>query len=156
MTTARILVDGDACPVRAEIERCAAELRVPVRVFANASQQAETPGDRVVVGDGSDAADFALFRESASDSVVVTDDIGLAAMVLSRGAAAISSRGRRFERGTIESQLHLRHLGRKARRAGRRTGGPPPFTEADRTRFVQALTDCVKELMNTPDRQEPT
>ncbi len=156
MRTVRILVDGDACPVRAEIERCASELGVPVRVFANASQRMESPADRVVVGDGTDAADFALFRESASDSVVVTDDIGLAAMALSRGAAALSSRGRRFEHGAIETQLHLRHLGRKARRAGKRTGGPPPFTGADRRRFVRALTDCVTELMNSSDRQEPT
>lgn len=143
--TMRVLVDADACPVRREIERVAARCKVPVRHYANPSQTPDHAAETITAGDGRDSADFALFLECRPGDIVVTDDLGLAATVLSRGAAALSSRGRRFLPETIASLLHARHLGKKARRAGKRTPGPSPFTPADRQRFVQALEQIIAE-----------
>ena len=56
-----IYVDGDACPVREEIYRVAARLRLNVFVVSNGSRPIRPPGDpnvsMVLVGDNADAAD---------------------------------------------------------------------------------------------------
>ncbi len=93
----------------------------------------------VFAGDGPDATDFRLFEECRSADLVITDDLGLAALALSKGARALSSRGRVYRNEEMPALLAGRHGARKARRAGRRTRGPSPFTDADRRRFVQAL-----------------
>lgn len=75
--------------------------------------------------------------------VVVTQDIGLAAMVLGRGARAIGVRGRVYSTVTIDSDLFIRAEEKKVRRAGGRTKGPSAFTDRDRRRFVENLEDLL-------------
>lgn len=146
-TTARvrILVDADACPVRREIGEVAARLGVEELYFTNSSQEfADPPRGRViVVSDRRDATDFAIFSECRPGDVVVTDDLGLAAMVLARGARALSSRGRRFAPEEIPARLETRHAAKMARRAGKRIAGPRPFTPTDRDRFLAALENLL-------------
>lgn len=143
---ARILVDADACPVRGEVERAGERFGAAVCYFAGPATQLASGSARVVTAPGGrDGADFAVFLECGAGDVVVTDDTGLAAMVLSRGARALSSRGRRFRPETIGGELHGRHLAQKARRAGKRTRGPRPFTAADRSRFIAALADLLRD-----------
>ena len=54
---------------------------------------------------GADSADFAIVERLQAGDVVVTQDIGLASMVLGRDAAAIGVRGRVYEKATIDMQL---------------------------------------------------
>ena len=93
-----------------------------------------------------DDAEFAwvaiVERLSAGD-VVVTQDIGLAAMVLGRDAAAISPRGRVYNKVTIDAELAVRHAEAEHRRAGGRTKGPAPFEEDDRERFADTLKSLL-------------
>ena len=65
-------------------------------------------------------------------------------MVLGRDAAAIGVRGRVYDKATIDMQLFIRHEEKKARRAGRRTKGPDPFTDEDRARFAHNLEGLLK------------
>jgi hypothetical protein len=143
----RVLVDADACPVRREILRAAERHGNEALFFANASQEAAGPlnpprqasGRTVRVGDGPDAADFAIATQCRAGDIVVTDDIGLAALAAGKGARAISSQGRLFRPELLPLLLEERHFARKARRAGGRTRGPRPLTAADRDRFTRAL-----------------
>ena len=79
--------------------------------------------------------------------MVVTQDIGLASMVLGRGAAAIGVRGHVYSKATIDMQLFIRHE-EKVRRAGGRTPGPAAFTEDDRGRFRRNLAQLLNEALN--------
>lgn len=76
--------------------------------------------------------------------MVVTQDIGLASMVLGRDAAAIGVRGRVYDKATIDMQLFIRHEEKKVRRAGGRTRGPAAFTSEDRARFKRSLTELLR------------
>ena len=136
-----MLVDADACPVRREIARAAERHEIEALFFANSSQEnAGTANPRTVqVADGPDAADFAIATQCRAGDIVVTDDIGLAALVAGKGARAISSRGRLFRAETLPLLLEERHRSRKARRAGCRTRGPRALSVPDRTRFTCAL-----------------
>ena len=168
MTAACTLyIDADACPVTREALACARRARVPVVIVGNTTQnlsrhiRRDDPRDAehargrdathagfwVEVLDVSieaDSADFAIVERLQPDDVVVTQDIGLASMVLGREAAAIGVRGRIYSRATIDMDLFIRHEEKKVRRAGGRTRGPAAFTDEDRERFVRNLTDLLQ------------
>lgn len=146
MTT--LFVDADACPVTRDAIAVARRRKVPVILVGNSTQNLERHTARggveaVQVGVGRDAADFAIVERLAGDDVVVTQDIGLAAMVLGRGARAMSPRGRVFRPETIDVELAVRHAEQKHRRAGGRTRGPAPFEDDDRERFVRVLEEFL-------------
>ena len=142
----RVLVDEDACPVRREIARAAERCGIEALFFANSSQEAaDSSNPRTVrVDDRPDAADFAIATQCRAGDLVVTDDIGLAALVTGKGASAISSRGRFFRPEVLPLLLAERHRSRKARRAGGRTRGPRALTAADRRRFAAALDEWLR------------
>ena len=143
----RVLVDADACPVRAEIAHAARKFGAEALYFANTAQLFDAgPSGRVVeVGDGRDSADFAMVTECREGDIAVTDDLGLASMLLPKGAAVLSSRGRQFSADEMPLLLGQRHAAKKARRAGKRTRGPAPLTLANRQRFIRTLADLLHE-----------
>lgn len=149
----RLFIDADACPVTREAISVARSLSVPVVVVANVAQNLERHVDRrgvevVQVSSGADAADFAVVERLQPGDVVVTQDIGLAAMVLGRGAAALSPRGRVFHLATIDAELLVRHEEKKLRRAGGRHAGPRAFTDEDREHFVEELERLLRHAVS--------
>lgn len=148
MTT--VIIDADACPVTRDAIEIARSHGVRVRLVANHNQSFARyegrPGiDCINVSTGADSADFAIVEELEPGDVVVTQDIGLAAMVLGRGAAALSPRGRIFHLSTIDAELAVRHAEKKLRRAGGRHGGPSKFDEEDREHFRDHLERLLRE-----------
>ena len=152
----RLFIDADACPVTADALAVARRAGIPVVIAGNTTQnlerhvRASDPRDEesakkgfwvdtLVVSCGADSADFAIVEELEAGDVVVTQDIGLAAMVLGRGARAIGVRGRVYSTATIDSDLFIRAEEKKVRRAGGRTKGPAAFTDKDRRRFIENL-----------------
>lgn len=94
---------------------------------------------------GADSADFAIASAITPEDIVVTQDIGLADIVLGRGARAIGVRGRIYNPLTIDSMMFIRHEEKKVRRQGGRTKGPAPFTNEDRKRFERNLSQLAHE-----------
>jgi uncharacterized protein YaiI (UPF0178 family) len=145
-----LFVDADACPVTREAITIARAHGMGVVLVANTNQSFARYEGRggvecVTVGTGRDSADFAIIERLGSEDVVVTQDIGLAAMVLGRGAGAISPRGRIFYQATIDIEMEVRHAEQKLRRAGGRTGGPSKFTDEDRENFTDALERLIRD-----------
>ncbi len=142
MTT--LFIDADACPVTRPAIAIARTRKVPVMLVGNGTQNfsrhtGQDGVDAVVVGTGRDSADFAIIELLSDEDIVVTQDIGLAAMVLGRGARALTPRGRVFRPETIDIELAVRHAEQEHRRSGGRTRGPAPFEEEDREHFVDVL-----------------
>jgi uncharacterized protein YaiI (UPF0178 family) len=92
-----IYVDGDACPVREEIYRVAARLKVKVFVVSNGSRPIRPPGisnvSMVLVGDTADAADDWIAACVGAMDVCITSDIPLASRCLKMGARVVSPTG---------------------------------------------------------------
>jgi hypothetical protein len=148
MTT--LYIDADACPVTRDAISVARSRGLPVVLVGNTTQNLGRYTGRkgveaVQVSTGRDAADFAIVERLEPEDVVVTADIGLAAMVLGRGARAISQRGREFSSVTIDAELAVRHAEQRHRRAGGRTRGPSAFDDDDRERFRDSLARVLSE-----------
>lgn len=148
MTT--VYIDADACPVTRDVLAIARGRGLPVVMVANATQNLSRYAERggvecVQVSGGRDAADFAIVERLGADDIVVTQDIGLAAMVLGKGARAISPRGRIFSPATIDLELEFRHAEQRHRRAGGRTRGPAALDEEDREHFRESFARMLRE-----------
>jgi uncharacterized protein YaiI (UPF0178 family) len=65
---------------------------------------------------------------AARDDIVVTQDYGLASMILAKGASAVDQNGMPYISENIDSLLERRYIGQKIRRGGGRTKGPKKRT----------------------------
>lgn len=145
----RVLVDADACPVVRIVERISAAHGVPVTLLCDTSHILSSPYSEVrVIGEGADAVDYALINLCRRGDIVVTQDYGVAAMALGRGAACIHQSGRRYTEENIDGLLMERHEARKARMAKgkRHLRGPSARTADDDRRFADAFELLMTEL----------
>ena len=138
--TTRILVDADACPVKNIILRLAKRRNIPVTMVIDTSHELDDGYSTVITVDkGSDSADYAITGMAARNDVVVTQDYGLAAMVLAKGASALDQNGMVYTDENIDNLLERRYVGQKIRRSGGRTKGPKKRTREDDERFETTL-----------------
>ena len=151
-----ILVDADACPVKDEIYRVADRFAVHVRVVSNAPFRVPVSErvKRVVVDDGFDAADDWIADNAGPQSVVITADILLAERCLKAGATVLAHNGKPFDAASIGTAVATRAIMADLRSGmDGITGGPPPFSRADRSRFLQALDRVLTRQCGTPGTQ---
>ena len=144
----RILVDGDACPVKDEIYRVAYRTEVPVTIVANSHFRipAHPLIDRVVVSDGFDAADDWIAEQAGARTIVVTADILLADRCLKAGAQVLSPTGKPFTNASIGGAIATRAIMADLRAGGDAIGGPAPFSKTDRSRFLSALDQAIVQM----------
>lgn len=146
MSTPTILVDADACPVVRQVEAAAQKHRLPMILLCDEHHIMHSDYARVRhIASGADAVDIALMNLCRSGDIVITQDYGVAAMVLGKGAYAIHHTGKRYTDDNIELMLMERHFAGKARRASGKhhLHGPARFTDEDRKRFIEALEDLI-------------
>lgn len=144
----RILVDADACPVKNEIKYAAAKVGVPIVLVSSYDHVLrEEVGVQVVrVDRGKESADLYIVNHLRAGDLVVTQDYGLAALVLAKRAYAMSERGVIYDADNIEFLLDRRHTSAKVRRGGGRTKGPKKFTAEDRAVFSEKCLKLLHDL----------
>ncbi|MFU8896322.1 MAG: YaiI/YqxD family protein [Gammaproteobacteria bacterium] len=141
-----IYVDADACPVKTEVVKVAMRHELPVTFVANSFLQLPR-GARVhmqVVSGAFDAADDWIVAQLQPGDIVITADIPLASQALKNGAQVLGPAGKPFTNDNIGNALATRELMADLRAYGV-GGGPPPFAQRDRSRFLQALELVVRE-----------
>jgi uncharacterized protein YaiI (UPF0178 family) len=147
----QIWVDADACPgvVKDILYRLAERRQLHLTLVAN--QMLRTPPSPWIralqVPGGFDVADAEIVARVAAGDVVITADIPLAASALDKGAHVIDPRGERFTADNIRERLSMRSFMDELRSSGVNTGGPPPFGQADRQAFANALDRLLNSLL---------
>ena len=146
----KILVDADACPVKSIIEKIAKKYGISVVMFIDSSHILNLEYSEVVtVGQGKDAVDLALINRAEQEDIVVTQDYGVAALALGKGAYAINNFGTVFSDENIDQMLFERHISAKIRRNGRRVCGLHKRTKNDDEQFEQNLVQLLGKLLNS-------
>ena len=142
----KIYVDADACPVIGIVEKIAQKYQIPVMLLCDTNHILSSQYCEVkIIGAGADAVDFALINLCKKGDIVVTQDYGVAAMVLGKGAYGIHQSGRWYTNETIDQMLMERHLNKKARRSSGKNHlkGPKKRTEEDDLRFEQSFEKLI-------------
>lgn len=145
----RILVDADACPVVRCVERIAKACGVPVTLLCDTNHVLVSDySDVKVIGAGADAVDFALINLCRRGDIVVTQDYGVAALALGKGAFAIHQSGGLYTLDNIDQMLMERHLARKARmgKGKHRLKGPKKRTKEEDEAFEAAFRKLLLEI----------
>ncbi|MEC1623493.1 YaiI/YqxD family protein [Bacillus mojavensis] len=137
-----IFVDADACPVKDEILQTASDYEVQVLFVASFEhyQLSRSQEEKwKYVDPHKEAADLYIANHVKPGDVVVTQDIGLASLLLNRNVTVMSERGRLYKEDTIDIALEGRHVSGKQRRKGIYAKGPKKLNHEDRERFVTLL-----------------
>ena len=144
----QVYVDSDACPVKAEVIRVTKRYGLGVTFVSNFWMRLpEAWGAKLVVVEGQfDAADDWIVEHVVVNDVVVTGDIPLAHRCIKVGARVIGPAGRLFDEENIGSILATRDLLHVLRGAGEITGGPAPFQNKDRSKFLQVLDQVIQDI----------
>lgn len=143
-----IFVDADACPAVGLIVEAGRKHGVPVTLLCDTNHVLSSDYASVrTVGAGADAVDFALVNLCRAGDVVVTQDYGLAAMALAKGARVLHPMGKRYSQDNIQGLLMDRHLGSRARRGVHKHygKGPRKRTPQDDARLRAALEELLEE-----------
>jgi len=143
-----IFVDGDACPVKAEIEKVATRHGLAVTIVSNGGLRpsANPLVCHVMVPDGPDVADDWIAEHIGAKDIAITADIPLASRCLEKGARVISPNGKPFTNDNVGMALGMRELNRHLREV---TGGQTyhsGFSKQDRSRFLGELENCIQAL----------
>lgn len=142
----KILIDGDGCPVVHETLATARRYEIPCFLFCDEAHIFSGTGATVItVSKGPDSVDFALVNRVHAGDIVVTQDYGLAAMCLAKGADVLRQDGFAYTADNIDALLAARHVARKIRNAGGRLKGPKKRTQAQNQAFVAALTALLDQ-----------
>ncbi len=141
----RIVVDADGCPVVYLTLKIASAFGVHCVLVCDTAHEFQADAEIIVVSQGADSADFQIVNLITSDDIVVTQDYGLAAMCLARGASAINQNGCVFSAQNIESLLFSRHVHKKQRMAGKHLRGPKKRTAEQDKAFEAALTELLQQ-----------
>ena len=146
----RILIDADACPVVEIATRVARKFNIGLELYCDTNHVLFSDyGNVHIVGAGADAVDFKLVNDTKAGDIVVTQDYGLAAMVLGKKAYAIHQNGKWYTDDNIGGMLEQRAFAKKLRRASSKAHlkGPAKRTAEDDQRFEASFTKLV-EVVN--------
>ena len=152
----RIWIDADACPVTRIAEAIARRHGVPVTLLCDTNHVLTSGYSEVrTVGAGADAVDFALINLCRRGDAVITQDYGLAALALGKGALAIHQSGRRYTDENIGGLLMDRHLAKKARRSGKyHMKGPAKRKAEDDGSFAESFEALLLEALAAEKERE--
>ena len=146
----QIYVDADACPVVGIVEKIAKKYQIPVTLLCDTNHVLTSDySEVVVVGARADAVDYKLISLCRRGDIVVSQDYGVAAMALGKGAYAIHQSGKWYTEENIDQMLMERHLNKKARRASHKNHlkGPKKRTAEDDERFAQSFERLIKAAL---------
>ncbi len=143
-------MDADACPVVGIVESIAKKHGVKVTLLCDTNHVMQSAySEVIVVGAGADAVDYRLIGICHKGDIVVSQDYGVAAMALGKGAYAIHQSGRWYTNDNIDRMLMERHLNRKARRGSHKNHikGPKKRTDADDERFAASFERLIQTAL---------
>ena len=146
----KILVDADACPVVKIVEQIARENDISVILLCDTNHVLTSDYSEVkIIGAGADAVDFALVNQCIKGDIVVTQDYGVAAMILGKGAYGIHQSGKWYTNENIDQMLMERHMAKKARMSSSKNHlkGPRKRTAEDDKRYEASLEKLIKSII---------
>jgi len=142
----RIIVDADACPGRTIIENLGKKHNLDVIMYCDLNHVLNSDYSVIkYVDSGFQSVDMAVANEAKIKDIVVTQDFGVAAMVLGKKAYAISPKGYIYDDENIDRLLFERHMSQKVRRSGGKTAHPKKRSREDDERLQKNLLKLINE-----------
>lgn len=142
----RILIDADGCPVVKESIKIANKFNLEVIIFCDTAHYFNEENVKTIfISKGIDAVDFAILNNINQGDIVVTQDYGLASLVLSKNSYAINQNGIIYTKENIDELLYSRYISKKMRASGERLKGPKKREKSQNIIFEENLKKLIME-----------
>ncbi len=143
----KVWIDADGCPVVKQTIKVCKQRGIPVIAVKNHAVQLEDDYAKVITVDISgDAVDYYIVNHMVSGDLVITQDNGLAAMVLSKKGICMNQNGKIIDDDNIDFFLDNRHISRVMRMQKKKSTTFKKRTEQDNISFEDALVTFLNEL----------
>ncbi|WP_271495194.1 YaiI/YqxD family protein [Enterococcus sp. 5H] len=152
----KLVIDGDGSPVKDTTIEVALEQLLDVLIVTSIDHYSlkEYPENVsfVYVDKGADAADYKIVQLIKTGDILVTQDYGLASLVLPKGVRVLHQLGYEYTKDNIDGLLEQRYFSAKVRKSGGHTKGPKTFTKADRETFKAKLIDLIQSMRSESNK----
>lgn len=141
----RIIIDGDATPreVRRICEEESKKRNIKLILVCSFDHEISEDYEIIKVSKGNDAADYKIIEIFKKNDLLITQDYGLASLVINKAAAVINPSGYLYTKKNIDNLLHARYIGQKIRKGGGRTKGPSKRSREDDEIFKNSLVEIL-------------
>ena len=141
----RIIVDGDACPGISIIENIAKSYNLDLIVYCDINHYiALDYGEVKIVDSGFQSVDMYVVNTCIKNDIIISQDYGVAAICLGKGAFVINPKGYNYTDKNIDRLLEEKHISQKIRKAGGRTNNPKKRTKEDDIRLKTTLEKIIE------------
>lgn len=121
----RLLIDGDGTPDIALIKECAMKYDVPMIVYVDYAHHMADDYYQVIYCEVShDSVDMQIINDVQKGDLVITQDYGLASMILAKDAYVLHPSGRTIDALNIDQCLTTRFILAKQRKGRHHLKGP--------------------------------
>lgn len=138
-----IWIDGDACPkpIKEILFRAARKQKILLRMVANhfIPIPASTWIQRIMVEHGFDKADAYILEQIQPYDLLITSDVILADLAVSKQALVLNPKGRLYTEDNMKQLLSQRHLNESLRSSGLISGGVSPLGPKEVQEFSNHL-----------------
>ncbi len=141
----KVLIDADACPVWRIAVKICRENEVDYILVCDSSHYFKEEFNVVYVDGGSDAADYKIVELTKEGDIVITQDYGLATMVLSKSAHAINQNGMVYNDQNIMGLLESRAFSAKLRKHKTHLKGPKKRNENQNDSFRVSFENLINK-----------
>ena len=143
-----IFIDADGCPVRKQAIKIASQFSMPVTLVCDTSHIITEPDcETITVDKQSDSADYAIINRLNENDICITQDYGLAAMVIAKKGFAVHQNGFLYTNENIDRMLFERHISKKMRKAGKYTSKHKKRTSDDDMRFEIFFENLINKII---------
>lgn len=153
----KVVIDGDGSPVKDTAIDVALAQALEVLIVTSIDHYSlkEYPENVsfVYVDKGADAADYKIVQLIKMGDILVTQDYGLASLVLPKGVRVLHQLGYEYTSDNIGGLLEQRYFSAKIRKSGGHTKGPKAFTEANRETFKAKLVDLIQLMKREQNKK---
>lgn len=143
----KVIIDADACPVKDIVAKETKSKNIEVVLVSSlshfSSKALESHIKAVYVDAGPDAADYKIVQLAEAGDVIVTQDYGLASLLLPKGCKVLHHTGFEYNKMNMDYMLETRHMSSVIRRSGGRTKGPKALSQEDKNTFLKNFQQTI-------------
>ena len=144
----RIIIDADACPkgVKLICGELAKKYRLELIMVVDSAHELRGDFKVIQVEKGDDSVDLEILKISTKEDIVITQDYGLATIILEKTHSVIHPNGFIYNKFNIDSLMFSRHMSAKIRANGGRTKGPKKRKANNDVQFRETLLNILQNL----------
>lgn len=143
----KVLIDADGCPVKDIVVKICKLHEIDVVIVKNICHEIFDDYCEVITVDrGRDMADIKIANKTSEGDIVITQDYGLAAMILGKKAYAINQNGLLYTNENIEMLLMKRHLNQHIRKTHKKYTKSPKRTKENDLKFEREFMKLIRKI----------